>query len=193
MDRIRTISKQLFLDMDGVLSDFGTAVIRHYSLPVELYELDSWWKIIDIYCETYEGKTVNDFWNGFDYLFWVNIPKTKECDTILAMVEQYKPVLLTTCSSKRDGSSAAGKLTWIAKYLPDYYADGRYFIGASDKSVVSGENKVLIDDSQDNYNNWWRKGGEGILVPRPWNLMGDKVDVLEVIYEQLENIMEEEY
>ena len=42
---------------------------------------------------------------------------------------------------------------------------------------------VLIDDSQDNYDNYTQKGGRAILFPQPWNnnahLIGDRLGYLQ--------------
>ena len=172
-----------FVDMDGVLTNFlGPALDLHGRSIPEVYgtsvALGTWevWKLF--------GATAEAFWRpieavGFD--FWANLPWTTEGRHILQMAEQVfgEPNVRLLSSPSSDPMSAAGKVAWVRRELPQYA--GRLILcpggPKSDdpavirgKGAVAGPGKVLIDDSDHNLAEWARGGGDaGILVPRPWN------------------------
>jgi len=161
--------RKLFLDMDGVITDFDTAACRRLNLDKsKLPEKQTWTSILDLWDGTEE-----EFWESLDERFWLfDVGFTPEAQEILELVEPYKPVLLTA-PPKTGG--ATGKMLWIRNNLRDYWCDDRWFIGTGTE-YLADQWHVLIDDAPHNINAWERNGGYGILVPRPWNnLRGEDV------------------
>jgi hypothetical protein len=155
--------KQLFLDMDGVIVDFDAGVRRKYN--VDWYPTE--WKIP--YAEF--GTTFEIFWAGLDSgTFWNRLPWTKDGKRIQAIVEPMCPVILTAAAMP---FAVPGKLMWLKREYPDAIKDRRVLIcnGHAGKAAVAGPGKILIDDKNENIDEWEAAGGMGILYPRPWNRM----------------------
>lgn len=160
---------QVFLDMDGVICDFDAGYLKHFGWKDSTHaSISTWSWPVDKYKEENPGKTEIDFWHEFDFLFWAQLPKTKEADVILGMVKKYQPTILTTVAIHSPGVFD-GKASWLRKHLKNYYYEGRVCICTGAKHRIAAPGKLLIDDSQDNYDRWLDAGGEAILVPRPWN------------------------
>jgi len=181
----------VFLDMDGVLSDFVSASIDFYNLGIKHEDVIHWDTLHEIYSAK-TGRTKSDFWEDLSVKFWSEMPKTRECDKILALVSEYSPIILTAppMSEKAIGDCVTGKLMWIKKFIPEYFYSARFMIGAR-KDRCAHKGAVLIDDNNENCWGWNDKGGSAVLVPRPWNqLAGD--NTLLSVQTQFRNILQEE-
>lgn len=155
--------KELFLDMDGVIVAFDRGIIDFLGLDTTEEAFQMW---NDIY--NYTDLTPSEFWHELDASFWEAMEPTPEADTILSMVDEFKPVLLSMLPLTNRAEACHGKVNWIRKHMPDYYNEGRFLIGGT-KHQLAGPGKMLIDDSQANCEDWSEHGGHAILVPRPWN------------------------
>ena len=76
----------------------------------------------------------------------------------LIIFPKYNPILLSAPS--KEESSKIGKRVWKNNNLPDTKL---ILTPAKFKQKYSGENKILIDDREDNIQQWKDKGGIGIL------------------------------
>lgn len=171
--------KQVFLDLDGVITDFVGSAITYLNLQCLWEDLVRWDAIYDHYWGTQE-----EFWKELGDDFWENhMSFTTDAKEILKVVDPYEPCILT-CPTPEGGST--GKQLWIKKNLPDYYLEGRYLIGPC-KAAASRPGSVLIDDADHNIYDWSMKGGQGILVPRPWNTLGGERNAAETIAAKLKH------
>lgn len=174
---------QIFLDMDGIFVDFDEGVRRHYD--VEWHPTE--WKIP--YKEF--GTTFDQFWEDIDDAdFWSELPWTEDGKRIVSLVEPLKPTILS--ASFLDGATA-GKMAWLTKNYPDTMKDGQRRVlianGKEAKQAIAGPGKILIDDNNDNIDEWANAGGIGILYPRPWNRLADSPYPLEYLCSCLMQIM----
>lgn len=151
-----------YLDLDGVLVDFTTGALKAHNKELK-YEDITW----DFDKQLNIEPTV--FWEAFGYDFWANLTKTKECDSIIALVEKYfgdNVVLLSSpCKTKgcRDG-----KEEWVKNNLPFGYVNC-LFTG-KDKHKLAAPNKFLVDDYESNITKFEENNGKSFLVGRPWNV-----------------------
>jgi len=162
----------VFLDMDGVIVDLGSPLM---TLPTNVIYNKSG---KETYSQHYElGK-----WDIFDDSlfdnigeeFWTNLNWTPDGKEILSGIEEkYGKDNVFILSTPTGTGSLQGKYNWIQKNIPDY--SKRYFFG-NPKFACSGMNKLLIDDSDRNINQFIKAGGNGILVPRFWNSKYDLVE-----------------
>jgi hypothetical protein len=169
--------KQLFLDMDGVIVDFDAGVRRKYH--VDWYPTE--WKIP--YAKF--GTDFKTFWAGLDSgVFWNRLPWTKDGKRIQAIVEPMRPVILTAAAMP---FAVPGKLMWLKREYPAAIKDRRVLIcnGHAGKAAVAGPGKILIDDKNENIDEWEKAGGMGILYPRPWNRNADHPYPLEYLVAML--------
>lgn len=178
---------KVFLDLDGVLCYFLKGVEEKFN--VDLSDHIEW----NFDYQKDFGISKTKFWKSLDHDFWANLPKTPECDLILALVEGYKPIILTAPPLDESGGCVSGKVEWIRKNLPEFFFEGRYLIGAA-KESISRPGALLIDDNERTITEWQSEGGTGILVPRPWNSLGQiGAPVIETIQQQLIICLGDEY
>jgi len=131
-------SPTLFIDMDGVLTDFRKAFLSKTGKHIE---------------------SVNDFWNYLkdDEDFWANMEWLPEGKRMWDSVKHLSPTILS--SPIKDPSCIRGKNKWIDKHLGKNIP--RIF--ESKKWKYSGPNKILIDDMDKNISPWVTHGGIGII------------------------------
>lgn len=184
------MDRDLFCDVDGVLADFTRGYRAWYKLLFKYSQATSWdFCVREFINQT--GGTKAEFWNGLTTKFWAELPKTPNCDLLMALLEPYNPVLLTSPPLDKLGGAMDGKVQWIRKHYGKIFYDGRYLIGPA-KKYVAREGAVLVDDNEDHCANWEARGGIAILVPAPWNRFRD-LPVVETVQEQLMDALKEDY
>jgi 5'(3')-deoxyribonucleotidase len=152
------------LDLDGVIADFHTAWYQKFN-QFQRPDAKGTWSIAKLHNITFEESC-----QGLDIEFWKNIPWMYDGKIILTLLEDAfgkKNISILTSNHVVDTRSAAyGKVRWIEENLPDYKY--KYFIGG-DKSFLAHKGMMLIDDKNENVDNFRMKGGHAFLVPREWN------------------------
>jgi len=173
------MKKTIFLDMDGVLTDFHGDVfalfgkktkdvlpdwpeiqvgdgpksqkIKHPYLEKALHmEAKEMWREINA-----EGE---EFWSEMGELPWAKELYKGCCDR----ADTY---ILSSPSWKPD--SLSGKIKWLFRFTGD--RKFRKFLLGPDKFLCAKRGAVLIDDSMDKINAFDDAGGSTIIVPQPWN------------------------
>lgn len=179
------MKKQIFVDLDGVLVDFVVGAEAFYGKKHNHPE--DW----GFHYEEDWGMSPEEFWTGLDVNFWTNLPWTTDAELILALVEPYDPVILT--APPLSGGGLVGKVAWIRKNLPAYFKDKRYLIG-SGKQYAAHPAALLIDDKEENAEQFTEAGGTGILWPQPWNSNRHLIDTrIEWLQQQLLYHLQEDY
>lgn len=151
----------IFLDMDGVITDFveaaGVAIGHPNHVPQR-------WD----YFETL-GMTQDQFWEHIDARgedFWTNLrPYPWFLELFGAMQRQGRKVFITSTPS-RARWSASGKIKWLRTHLNDTYND---YIFLTDKTVLAGPGRVLVDDNERSCVAFREAGGKAVIFPQPWN------------------------
>lgn len=177
--------KTIFLDLDGVITDFVGGVCRAFNKP-----------------NPYPSLTQDyTFWNAWPEIsikkvdtvctidFWANLNWAHGGHDILRMVlDHFKPeqVYLVTRPMPNPGSYT-GKAFWVQKHLPKY--SKRLIITQAPKSLLAKPDTLLIDDKDENVDEFVKAGGKAILVPRPWNeLHGWADETYQVVKNSLGNL-----
>jgi len=139
------IKYKIYCDLDGVLANFDQGFHKLTHKYPSQYESefgkDQFWSII-----TEAGA---EFWKE---LRWMPGGKS-----LWNYISKYNPSILSAPS--RHDSSREGKQQWITKYLPGTELLLEY---ASDKKKYASPNSILIDDREDNIQQWREAGGIGI-------------------------------
>lgn len=140
-----TVKYSIYLDMDGVLTDFRSQV---YSLgygtvsELESEGADHLWKVI---ASQGEG-------------FWAEMPWMPDGKKLWEEVKKYNPTILSAPAPMK--ASSEGKRKWIKKNLGPSI---KYiFIRARDKHLYAKHRSILIDDDIRNITEWRQKGGIAI-------------------------------
>ena len=135
---------RLYVDMDGVLTDFSKQAAELLGTPLDRTKKigndgAAWAKI------TAAGEP-----------FWADMEWMPDGHDLWEEVKKYDPMILT--SPARHEASVKGKQTWLKKNLP-----GVPYIIEPEKDKYSDTDAILIDDSDKNIKTWRKKGGIGIL------------------------------
>lgn len=146
---------KLFLDMDGVLTDFTAAcekiggnMMFWYSNDRELF----WKKITSAGIE---------FWSEMSWM-----PGGQELHGFLRSSGLCPTILSALPGPERKKAlinAREGKIKWIRKELGPSYAEAAILCYRPEKALQSGFARVLIDDNSENIREWEEAGGIGIL------------------------------
>ncbi len=159
---------KVFLDMDGVLTNFVDACCEAhgkkspYSDPKSfgIFNMEKLWNI-----------TVSEFWAPLDKLgrpFWENMGKMPDADEIVKTLEEEfgRSNICILTSPSYDPGCIPGKREWIKKHYPQFRNQILY---GTAKRFLAGDNRVLVDDRDENVNSFVEHGGKAVLIPRLWN------------------------
>lgn len=140
----------IFCDVDGVLNCWGDHAARTHGKPVPYMG-----KRLEY------GMSKEEFEAPFDRDWWLSVPVHPQMFEILEGTGQDFAFL----SAPMQHESWAWKSEWFDKHFPQHH---KRLIITHDKTVLARKN-ILIDDRNENVEDFWLAGGKGILVPRPWN------------------------
>lgn len=157
--------KRCLLDMDGVIADFVRGACRLHNQMNPYYNSD----FEGFYFNEAWNMKPADFWRGMDRDFWAGLDWMADGRLLFGFIDSHfgpenTCILTSPCSN--DGCYD-GKQDWIRAHLPKAYH--RRFLIGPEKSYCAGPDRVLIDDRDENIEEFIKFGGHGILVPRPWN------------------------
>lgn len=162
----------IYLDLDGVLTDFVGGVLRWHGLaPEHRDEVDSWDGIPAVLSRLL-GRTISDadMWRSIeDVSFWRTLEWLPEGRALYQDLAAIVPVVImsTPCDH---AASAAGKLEWIERELPP--AQRREYALTPCKARFGRPGSVLVDDSGRNVEEFRAAGGRAFLWPATWNAYG---------------------
>ena len=137
---------KIYVDLDGVLVDFEKQYDNYSEMSMkdadEKYSTNSeeFW------------KPIND--NGVE--FWSEMPWMQDGKELWSYIKPHNPTILS--SPARGEACPEGKTIWIKRELGEIP-----YIYEKNKYKYSGENKILIDDTEKKITDWVDNGGIGIL------------------------------
>jgi len=184
--------KTVFLDMDGVMVDFLGGLHRALGVPYQYdqypYEKGKWNMLTDI-------KGFEDIPATFEQCndccttnFWANLEWMPDGHDIMRLVTStFKPeqIYLLTTPMPNPGSYT-GKVLWVQKHLPEF--SKRLIVTSAPKNLFARPDTLLVDDKDENVEEFVKAGGDAILVPRLWNeLHGWADETYQVVKNSLGN------
>jgi len=159
---------KIFLDMDGVLTDFMNHCMNYLNIPEETYFEQGVWDTTPAMAKAL-GISTKEFWNALNHHFWATMPQTWFANELLrAVYESVGPNNVRILSAPACDESAKGKLMWLEHQLPELYNNKQYHLTHL-KEDMAHPNHVLIDDRDKNILAWQKAGGIGLLVPTKYN------------------------
>ena len=146
---------KLFLDMDGVLTDFMGACEKLGENMTLWYDSDKerFWRKV--------ACAGPEFWSEMPWMAGGRelhrfITDSGFCPTILSA--------LPNPNRKRALDNArTGKIYWLRKELGVQYASNAILCFRPEKALQSGNSRILIDDNPENILEWEEAGGRGVL------------------------------
>jgi len=153
---------KVFLDIDGVLSAFNLWVHEKLGRPYNYDTLTEWhwFREIGVPFHRINEICTEDF--------WATMPWMHDGRAILKAVEEFSRNITLVTAPMPNPGSWTGKDRWVLKNLPKY-ADRLIVTPAPKKLLCGGLDCLLIDDKNENVDDWVAEGGSAILVPRPYN------------------------
>jgi len=174
---------KIFLDLDGVLVDFNGGVQKWYNITFTEEEQNVW-----EYDLKSHGFDHDAFWQGLGYDFWKNLEWTLEGKEIFSLVQAYNEnITIMTAPPWSSPGAVDGKKEWMKKNL-HYIWKKRRFAFTSRKDLFAHPGAILIDDKEENIDEFRKAGGYGILVPRQWNKLRG-VDILAWLDKSLDDLL----
>jgi hypothetical protein len=140
---------KLYLDMDGVLTGFKTAVETLGAEATKGLSEDA---------SEIQKQKMYDLIEAVGVKFWSTMPWATGGKQLWALVEPFRPVLLT--STGKFTFAKNGKLLWIKRNVP---GTSVFFSDSKSEYVDPYETCILIDDMKNNIEGWKEMGGMGIL------------------------------
>lgn len=152
----------VFLDMDGVLSDFVNPTLRLLKSEKTEADITHWDMPVLL------GLSAHAFWapQNLNERFWLDLPPYEGAIDFYHELTQYADVHICTSPSLHQ-NCASHKLQWLQNHLG--LAARKSAIVASDKHLLSCMGRILIDDTEKKIHEWELQGGWSFLFPRPWN------------------------
>lgn len=169
--------KKILLDLDDVCNQLTMWLLRWMGCHVNpldnsQYPAEAGYDIVGACNLLHPDRndwTAEEFWSSVPREAWATAPLSPEYPWILErcvdLVGQENVQLST--KPTRDPNCLAGKLEWIQSNLPAWMHN-QYEI-TTRKDFGRHEDTLLIDDSYGNIQAMVKAGGQGLLVPRPWN------------------------
>lgn len=180
--------KKVFLDMDGVLTNFHKGVCDAFDYPYKLEEMRRY----DFWQEWSRDVTRKDVNCICNQDFWAELEwheEGKEIMNLVANAYGIENVFLLTCPMPNMGSWT-GKKVWVGSMAPDYVK--RLIVTHAPKKCFAASDTLLIDDKEENVDEFIKAGGQAILIPRPWNRLG-RHKVIPHLAKQLDFYVSEQY
>lgn len=180
---------KVFLDMDGVLSDWLGAACKLCDIDLndeeirESIKIQKGW-LEDFVDEKVLWKNIEDagvgFWEGLELFPWTKklYNKLEELGdefSILSSPGKYTEIASNACD---------GKVLW----LDNHFSNKENYIFAYKKFLCANENAILVDDSQNKIDPFNEAGGHGFLWPNPLSLLDGDVNVDDSIDELVDYI-----
>lgn len=159
--------KLILVDMDGVIVDFHTALFDLLGRPD--LKGDGWPKGVydfDGVC----GLETKRVWHAVataGVSFWEELPWTHDGRWLVSLLHHEIGIPWRLCSTPSDHwSSVVGKLVWLQRNIDPRFRNYHF---TSRKEDLARPGTLLIDDCEENIKKFIAAGGQGYLVPRPWN------------------------
>lgn len=130
---------RLFIDMDGVLTDFDGQFLKWFGAEVQVSRYKS---------DPATRRTMDRHLAGADREFWASMPWLAGAEDFWDRIRSRSPVILS--SPHFAAGCVPGKTLWIQRHLEPQVA----FILDTDKGTHSRPGDLLIDDSPENAAGW---------------------------------------
>lgn len=173
---IRTV----FLDMDGVLVNFVKGVCN--ALGKSYSHSCSGWPIDYTFWNEWPDVTFGMVNAACNTKFWSQLEWMEDGHDILrAVVNRFDPEQIYLVTQPMPNvESATGKWLWVKRNLPEYYSQMITTPAGVPKALLAKPDTLLIDDKDENIEDFRAAGGHAILIARPWNklymIAGQTVD-----------------
>jgi 5'(3')-deoxyribonucleotidase len=172
--------KHIFIDMDGVLSNWLDAACESLGIDVKNKEIRQKTKG-GIWLDQMGFFTEEEMWNiitaeGTDW--WANLPIYPWATRLINKMKEFGEIHFLTSPGLCE-MAPTGKVQWIMKFFGKEYL--RQLIIAKHKYMCAGPDRILIDDSERRLKEFVDAGGYGFLWPCPFSIEDGDIGVDDTI------------
>ena len=181
--------KKVFLDMDGVISDWLGSACKLCDIDLLDEEIRKELKANDGFLDDYVDektlwKNIEDagvgFWENLELFPWSKklykrLEEEADEFAILSSPGKFTEIASVACN---------GKVSW----LDNHFGNKENYIFAYKKFLCASDDAILVDDSPNKINPFIEAGGHGFLWPNPLDLCDGDADVDDTIEELIEYI-----
>jgi 5'(3')-deoxyribonucleotidase len=170
---------RIICDLDGVLANFYEPALRHHEREdlITNYPRGTSW-LPDVL-----GITVPEFWAALPYDFFATLPLMPDADILIQGIKVMDPAFYVCSTAGPLAHVVRQKIEWMRGYLGSDFS--RYVILGGgmtketqpNKNIIAASNHILIDDFDNNVDEFRKAGGMAVLVPRPWNSQWERSDI----------------
>lgn len=153
----------IYVDMDGVVADFGSAANK-----VMQEAGHSTYNFHQAQAAVADKKTRNDVWKAITefqkrhgYVFWRDLEPMPDAYTLWNYLKPYHPQILTA-TGQAHYKSAEQKRGWITEHFGSNVRVNTVQL-AAEKAKFADPTRILIDDQRKALDPWIQAGGIGIL------------------------------
>lgn len=178
----------IYLDMDGVCTDFASAgILANGRDPAEVFRL---WHLSfrgEYHSYTVMGIDMESFWEAVAAAgepFWVNLQEYDWYPELLRSLQNIGEVVFLTSGSYAPWS-LSGKLKWLHKR---FGRDFQGYVFTAKKHLLAKPAALLIDDYEGNVTAFQNHGGKAVLFPQVWNSNHEVTDRLRFTLESVERL-----
>ncbi|UCD69937.1 MAG: hypothetical protein JSW48_07825 [Betaproteobacteria bacterium] len=180
------VTKEIYLDLDGVCVDLYSAAIAAHGLdPNEM--LSKWgthhqgefypYRVLDM--------DKDAFWDRITELgrsFWAELEPFPWFEALYGSLEQHGHVVFCS-SANRSPDCLSGKLLWLQARFGHKFNE---YVFTFHKDRLAHPSAYLIDDFELNVSKFRQREGNGILFPQIWNANHMvEIDRLEYVLDRL--------
>lgn len=175
--------QHIFLDMDGVISDFIGGACRLF----EREDVLESWPLGERDAPQAFGLSASQFWGKIDGAgadYWANLEPYSWCRELLDVIRETASFTILSAPSL-GVECPTGKLRWLRTYLGSGFRDHLF---GYQKHFCAKPGHVLIDDSEGNVRRFREHGGAAILFPQPWNSNHAIIDRVTFVVDELRRL-----
>ncbi len=157
----------ILLDMDEVICDWERGALAIHGWTQEAYErirLAGRWDMTKPL-----GLTLDEFWQPIHDAgeqFWIDLKPLPWAHKVVDLVKSVTDDWFVISTPSREPSSYAGKIIWLRHFFGSRFDK---FELTTRKHLFAQSGVVLIDDKEQNINEFRAAGGQGILFPTRGN------------------------
>lgn len=152
-------NNSIFLDMDGVLTDFVKSALARTGLMAVPYKDTQSYNWYNQYMSS------NAFWGQLEGAdFWAELEPLPWALPLIDAVERYDPEYMICTSCSLDPACPSGKMLWLRDHLG---LSPKRTVMLNNKSLLAAPDRVLIDDTPIKVSNWVKAGGRATLLVHP--------------------------
>ena len=162
----------VYLDMDGVIVDFVSGLHRAlglYYIP-ELYPYKrGQYDMFPAAVLATQGRHTMDSLYRICHTapFWARMGWDRHGQLLKGIVEKHADQVYIASYPMDHPDAWVGKLHWINENMPAYKT--KLILMTAHKEILARPDAILVDDRDDNIDKFVAAGGQGYLVPQPWN------------------------